>query len=104
MRERSRTGSSIWSRRSMDVRTSGEVFGACAGAALYRRAMLDDVGGFDEDFFMYLEDVDLAWRARCAGWRCVYAADAVVHHWHSLSAGENSPFKRFYLGRNKIWV
>ena len=60
------------------------VFGACGGAALYRRAMLDDLalGGeyFDEDFFAYYEDADLAWRAQLRGWRCVYAPRAVATH------------------------
>jgi len=81
-----------------------EIFGPCAGAALYRRAMLEDVGFFDEDFFMYLEDVDLAWRARLRGWRCLYVPDAVVRHVHSASGREGSPFKRQQLGRNKIWT
>ncbi|MGH2354318.1 MAG: glycosyltransferase family 2 protein, partial [Chloroflexota bacterium] len=65
-----------------------EVFGASAGAALYRRSMLEELGGFDARFFIYLEDVDLAWRARLAGWRAVYAPDAVVRHAHSASAKE----------------
>ena len=83
---------------------SAEVFGASAGAALYRRAMLDDVGGFDASFFMYLEDVDLAWRARMAGWRCLYVPGAVAHHHHSASAGHGSSFKHFHVGRNRIRV
>jgi GT2 family glycosyltransferase/ADP-heptose:LPS heptosyltransferase len=81
-----------------------EVFGACAGAALYRRAMLDDVGLFDEDFFAYFEDLDLAWRALLRGWRCVLAPDAVVRHAHSGTLGEGSPVKRYLLARNKVWV
>lgn len=81
-----------------------EVFGPCAGAALYRRAMLDDVGLFDEDFFAYLEDVDLAWRARLRGWRSVLAPDALVAHVHSGTLGDASPRKLFLLGRNKVWV
>jgi GT2 family glycosyltransferase len=81
-----------------------EPFGACAGAAMYRRELFHDVGLFDEDFFMYLEDVDLAWRARLAGWRCVFAQDARVLHHHSATAGEHSPFKLYHLGRNKIWL
>ena len=81
-----------------------EIFGPCAGAALYRRELFADVGGFDEDFFMYLEDVDLAWRARLAGWRCVYAPAAIVHHEHSASAGEDSPFQLFHLARNHVWT
>lgn len=81
-----------------------EVFGPCAGAALYRRTMLDDIGLFDEDFFAYLEDVDLAWRARLRGWRCVLAPDAVVRHAHSSTLGEGSPLKRYLLARNKVWT
>lgn len=83
---------------------SHEVFGACAGAALYRRTMLDQIGPFDEDFFAYLEDVDLAWRARVAGWRAVLAPRAVVRHVHSGTLGDASPRKRFLLGRNKLWM
>ena len=79
-------------------------FGASAGAALYRTAMLRQLGGFDERFFMYLEDVDLAWRARLAGWEAVVAPSAVVRHAHSGSAGEGSPFKNWHLGRNKVWT
>lgn len=81
-----------------------EVFGACAGAALYRREMLDQVGLFDEDFFAYLEDVDLAWRAQAAGWRTLYIPAARVIHHHSGTSVEGSPFKRRLLGRNKIWL
>src|SRR5690606_30776902 len=53
------------------------VFGASAGAAAYRRAALEDVGCFPEQFFMYLEDVDLAWRLRLRGWEAVHAPGAV---------------------------
>lgn len=81
-----------------------EVFGASGAACLYRRAMLDAVGGLDEDFFAYLEDADLAWRARLAGWRCLYVPTAVVYHRHSATGGEGSPFKGFHLGRNKWWM
>jgi GT2 family glycosyltransferase len=81
-----------------------EVFGPCAGAALYRRSMFDDIGGFDEDFFMYLEDVDLAWRAQLAGWRGILAPEARVFHEHSASAGPTSSFKRYHLARNKVWL
>ena len=80
----------------------GEVFGACAGAALYRRAMLDDIGGFDSGYFVYLEDVDLAWRARMAGWRALYVPDAVAWHAHSGTAGHGSSFKYFHVGRSRI--
>ena len=81
-----------------------EVFGASAGAALYRTAMLRELDGFDARYFMYLEDVDLAWRARLAGWKAVYAPHATVRHAHSASAVEGSPFKLWHLGRNKWWT
>lgn len=81
-----------------------EVFGPCGGAGLYARSMLDDIGGFDEDFFAYLEDVDLAWRARLAGWRSLYQPQARLLHAHSGTFGEGSPFKSFLLGRNKVWL
>lgn len=82
----------------------GEIFGASGGAALYRRAMLDEIGLFDERFFAYLEDVDLAWRAHTAGWRCQYTPDALVYHVTSATSGEGSPFKKQLLGRNKVWL
>lgn len=81
-----------------------EVFGACAAAALYRREMLDQIGLFDEDLFAFYEDVDLAWRARLAGWRCFYVPTATAYHTHSGTAGEGSPLKRYLIGRNKVWV
>jgi GT2 family glycosyltransferase len=57
----------------------GEVFGACAGAALYRRTVVLGLGGFDERYFAYLEDVDLALRLRLAGWRCRYEPAVALH-------------------------
>lgn len=79
-----------------------EVFGASGGAALYRRAMLDELGGFDESFFAYLEDADLAWRARMRGWRCVYAPEAVAHHLYSATSGHGSDFKYLHAGQNRM--
>jgi len=81
-----------------------QVFGASGGACLYRRAMLDQIGLFDERFFAYLEDVDLAWRAQRVGWRCVYVPTARVLHHTSATSGNNSPFKNRLLGRNKLWL
>jgi len=78
------------------------VFGASAGAALYRRQLLDQTAGFDEDFFNYLEDVDLAWRALWLGWRAVYEPAARVYHVHSGTSGAGSAFKTYWLARNKI--
>ncbi len=82
----------------------GEVFGASAGAALYRRTMLEELGGFDERFFAYLEDADLAWRADLADWRAVYVPQARVRHVTSGALGEDSPAKKLLLGRNKVWL
>ncbi|MBC7261248.1 MAG: glycosyltransferase family 2 protein [Chloroflexi bacterium] len=81
-----------------------EVFGSCAGAALYRRAMLDEVGLFDEDFWAYLEDVDLAWRAQACGWRCLYVPSARVYHAYSATGRKDSPFKDYLLARNRLWM
>jgi GT2 family glycosyltransferase len=80
-----------------------EVFGPSGGAALYRRAMLDEIGPFRPEFFAYLEDAELAWRGRLAGWRCWLAPRAVVRHVYSASAGQDSSFKAFYLARNR-WL
>ena len=83
---------------------SVEIFGPSGGAALYKRALLTELGGFDSDFFAYLEDVDLAWRAQLTGWRCLYQPQARLLHAHSATSGEGSPFKSFCLGRNKVWM
>jgi GT2 family glycosyltransferase len=98
-----------WDRRGGESNDETEeaavpVFGPSAGAALYRRSMLDEIGLFDEEYFAYLEDVDLAWRARLAGWRCLYVSTAVVHHRHSATSIEGSPFKSRMLARNKLWT
>jgi GT2 family glycosyltransferase len=81
-----------------------EPFSACAAAALFRRAALTDVGGFDESFFCYLEDVDLGFRLRLAGHSCRYVPDAVALHVGSASAGAGSDFVVYYGQRNLIWV
>jgi GT2 family glycosyltransferase len=81
-----------------------EVFGPSAAAALYRREMLDDVGLFDESFFAYYEDVDLAWRACLAGWRCLYIPTARVYHANFAVLGDASPLRAYLLARNRIWT
>lgn len=80
--------------------TPAPVFGASGGAVAYRRAMLADVGLFDEAFFMYLEDVDLALRARLRGWECWYEPAARVHHVGSATGG--GQLASYYNGRNAI--
>jgi GT2 family glycosyltransferase len=81
-----------------------EVLLPSGSAAIYRRRMLETVGAFDADFFLYCEDTDLGLRALRAGWRCFYAADAVVEHRYSHSAGRASALKAYYVERNRLWV
>lgn len=73
-------------------------------AALYRREVLEEVGGFDEDFFAYGDDADLGLRAQWLGWRCLYVPTAVVHHRHSSTSGRFSPQKVFWVERNRFWL
>jgi len=90
-------------RRREDTPNSGPVFSACAGAVLYRRAMLDEIGFLDERFFMNAEDTDLCFRARLAGWEVWYCADAVVRHRVSASQGVDSANNVYFNERNHIW-
>jgi GT2 family glycosyltransferase len=81
-----------------------EVFGPCAGAALYSKKMLNIIGLFDESFFAYYEDVDLAWRARLMGWKCIYVPDAIVYHKRSFSLKNRESQKRtIYLKERNKW-
>ena len=80
-----------------------EVFSACAAAALYSREAFLQVGGFDEDFFSYLEDVDLGFRLRLQGFRCLYVPGARVRHVGTASVGTQSDFALYYWQRNFIW-
>jgi GT2 family glycosyltransferase len=71
-------------------------------AAMYRRAMLDEIGGFDEDFFAYADDAELGLRARIAGWRCLYIPEAVVRHHRGASLGLLSARRLELIERNRI--
>jgi GT2 family glycosyltransferase len=71
-------------------------------AAMYRRAMLEDVGGFDEDFFAYADDAELGLRARWAGWRCLYTPDAVVRHHRGATLGLGSARRLTLIERNRV--
>ena len=73
-------------------------------AALYRRAMLDEIGKFDDRFFLYCEDTDLGLRARWAAWECVYVPDAIVEHRYSHSVGRGSALKAYYVERNRLFL
>jgi GT2 family glycosyltransferase len=78
------------------------VFSACGGAAAYRREMLEQIGLLDDDFFFSCEDVDLGWRAQLAGWKTIYAPQAVVYH--RLAATGGGATASYYDGRNTLWV
>jgi GT2 family glycosyltransferase len=71
-------------------------------AALYRKAMLDEIGGFDEDFFAYGDDAELGLRARIAGWRCVYTPQAVVRHHRGSTLGKDSVRRLELIERNRL--
>ncbi len=79
-----------------------EVFGGCGGGVAYRRAAWEAAGGFDERLFMYLEDVDLAWRLQLLGWRAIFAPEARLYH--HLSATGGGVLASYYTGRNTLWV
>ena len=82
----------------------GQVFGPCAAAALYRREVFTALGGFDERYFCYCEDVDWAYRARLAGWTAVQVPSAVVRHAGSGISGRASEFTLFHGHRNRVWT
>ncbi len=73
-------------------------------AGLYRRRMLDEIGLFDESFFLYGDDADLGLRGRRAGWGCAFAPRAIARHRYSRSAGKYSALKAFHVERNRVWV
>lgn len=84
--------------------SSRETLFPSGSAALYRRTMLDQIGLFDETFFLYCEDTDLGLRARWAGWDCAYVPGAIVEHRYSHSAGRASPMKAYYVERNRLYT
>lgn len=86
-----------YSRRQEALLPSGS-------AALYRREMLEEIGLFDEAFFLYCEDTDLGLRARWAAWECLYVPGAVVEHRYSHSAGQASGLKAYYVERNRLFL
>jgi GT2 family glycosyltransferase len=83
---------------------SVEVFGVCGAACLMPKAVFDELGGFDEEFFASHEDVDLSYRARLLGYRCRYVADAIVRHHGSATIGNVSAFAVLHGQRNLEWV
>jgi GT2 family glycosyltransferase len=81
-----------------------EVFCANDCCCLYRREMLNDVGLYDPDFFIYADETDMGWRHRIADWKCVYTPHAIAYHAHSRTAGDYSDFKAYHVERNRIFI
>ncbi len=85
--------------------TEREIFSACAGAAIYRREIFDEIGLFDEEHFAYLEDIDVAYRARIAGYHNYFIPGAVVRHVGSGTSGSGyNEFKLRYSSRNSVYL
>jgi len=81
------------------------IFGPCAGAAVFRRCAIEDVGDFDADFHAFFEDVDWALRAQLAGFQCRYVPSARVYHMGSATLGAGlTDFTRYQLWRNAVWL
>ncbi|MDB5764000.1 MAG: N-acetylglucosaminyl-diphospho-decaprenol L-rhamnosyltransferase [Herminiimonas sp.] len=85
------------------TKTKGEIFAPCAAAALYRLDVFNELDGFDESFFCYFEDVDLGFRFRLAGHRCLYVHDSVAFHIGSATTGTRSDFSVYHGHRNLVW-
>jgi GT2 family glycosyltransferase len=81
-----------------------EIFSPCAAAAMYRKDALLQAGGFDEDFFCYIEDVDLGFRLRLLGHRCLYVPASVAYHVGSAVSGVRSDFSVYHGHRNLVWT
>lgn len=92
----------VWQTDHGQFDADTEIFSGCGGAMAIRRDVWQALGGFDEEFWMYLEDVDLSFRARLSGWRAILAPSARVYHKLSSSGGDN--LASYYVGRNTIWM
>lgn len=80
-----------------------EVLAPCGSACALRKGLLDELGGFDETYFAYLEDLDLGMRGQLLGWKCFYVPGARVRHAKSSSYGNYSRFKAYHVERNRIF-
>ena len=92
----------VWEEDHGQYDAAPAIFSGCGGASAYRRDVWQALGGFDEDFWMYLEDVDFGFRARLLGYAAVFAPDARVYH--HLSASGGNTLASFYVGRNTLWL
>ena len=100
-----------WTKKTGENHPSGEfsevmeIFSSCAGAAMYKKSVLDKIGLFDDNFFAYMEDVDLAIRSKINGYRNLMCPDAVVYHIGSATSGSRyNEFKVRLAARNNVWV
>ncbi|QNL17891.1 glycosyltransferase family 2 protein [Hyphobacterium sp. CCMP332] len=91
-------------RPAKNVPETGSCFSPCAAASIYRREVFDAVGGFDERFFCYMEDVDIGYRIRLRGGFGVQCRRSIVHHVGSASSAPTSPFVIYHGTRNRIWT
>lgn len=92
----------VWETDKGQYDHNTAIFSACGGGSLYRKDVWQQLGGFDEDFWMYIEDVDYAFRCHLAGWRVVFAPAARLYH--HLSATGGGKLASYYVGRNTIWM
>lgn len=92
----------VWQKDQGQYDQDRWVFGPCGGAAAYRHEAWQQAGGFDPALWMYMEDVDLAWRLQRLGWRSIYAPEARIYH--QLSATGGGVLASYYTGRNTLWV
>jgi len=92
----------VWEKDAGQYDQDRWVFGPCGGAAAYRREAWQQAGGLDPALWMYLEDVDLAWRLQRLGWRSIYAPEARIYH--QLSATGGGVLASYFTGRNTLWV
>ena len=100
-----------WATKTGDGKDSSDyvedryVFSSCAGAAIYRRGIFDEIGLFDENFFAYFEDVDISYRANIYGYKNLFASKAIVYHIGSASSGSrHNDFKVRLAARNNIYL
>ena len=92
----------VWATDSGQFDNSKNVFGGCGGAMAVRRELWEALDGFDEEFWMYIEDVDFSFRAQLLGWYAVFSPAACVYHKLGGSGGDE--LSSFYVGRNTIWT
>ncbi len=91
-------------KKNSTVMISREIFSPCAAAAMFKKTDFIDAGGFDEDFFCFVEDVDLGFRMRLLGHKCLFVPDAVALHVGSAVTGKNSEFAIYHGHRNLVWA